>query len=274
MIYQNNKSRNDFLDTINSIVIKIGSSSLTHDNGLLDLEKMDGIVRQIANIHNSGKDIIIVSSGAIAAGRGKMNFEKRPTKLEDKQAAAAVGQVVLMHMYQKMFAEYGIKVGQILLTKYDIGDPQRSTLSKNTMATLKKHRIIPIVNENDAVATDEIKVGDNDTLSALVCNLSDSDCLVLLSDINGLYDSNPHSNKDAKLIEHIDVIDDTVINFAGDTDSSVGTGGMITKINAAKLIMDNDKGMFIINSDLDNSLNDLISGKNIGSLFLGGNANE
>ncbi|HSN67027.1 MAG TPA: glutamate 5-kinase, partial [Fusibacter sp.] len=159
------------LNNFNKIVIKIGSSSLTHESGLLDLWKMESLVKQIANLYNSGKSIIIVSSGAIAAGIGKMKLSERPKSMPEKQAAAAVGQSTLMHMYEKFFSEYGITVAQVLLTREDMYEPTRRAHCINALDALIKHRIIPIVNENDVVAIDEIKVGDNDTLSAEVCKM-------------------------------------------------------------------------------------------------------
>lgn len=200
--------REQHINHVKRIVFKIGTSTLTHSTGLLDLNRIENIVRQLTNIHNKGIEIVLVSSGAIGAGMGKLGLEKRPKTIPEKQAAAAVGQGVLLHMYEKLFSEYGKTVAQILLTKEDLLNRKRFLNARNTFFALLNQGVIPIVNENDAVAVDEIKFGDNDTLSAMVTSVVEGDLLVLLSDIDGLYDSNPKENENAKLISYVDTITD------------------------------------------------------------------
>ncbi len=255
------------LNHFNKIVIKIGSSSLTHESGLLDLWKMECLVKQIANLYNSGKSIIVVSSGAIAAGIGKMKLAERPKSMPEKQAAAAVGQSTLMHMYEKFFSEYGITVAQVLLTREDMYEPTRRAHCINALDALIKHRIIPIVNENDVVAIDEIKVGDNDTLSAEVCKMIDFENLIILSDINGVYNKDPRKFSDAYLIREISDLETMHAIDAGDAGSSVGTGGMQTKLSAARLLQGANKTMFIVNSGFPNVLNEMATGQEHGTFF-------
>lgn len=252
---------------LKKIVIKIGSSSLTHESGLLDLWKMESLVKQIANLYNSGKDIIVVSSGAIAAGIGKMKLSEKPKTIPEKQAAAAVGQGTLMHMYEKFFSEYGITVAQVLLTKEDMVQKTRRQHSINALTALIAHRVIPIVNENDVVAIDEIKVGDNDTLSAEVCKMIGFDNLIILSDINGVYNKDPRKHTDAVMIPVIDSLNALDAIDAGDAGSSVGTGGMVTKFKAARIIASAQKTLFIVNSGKANVLNELFSGQPHGTFF-------
>lgn len=255
------------IKALNKIVIKIGSSSLTHDNGLIDLWKMECLVKQIANLHNSGKQIILVSSGAIAAGFGKMKLAERPKTIPDKQAAAAVGQSTLMHMYEKFFSEYGITVAQVLLTREDMYEENRRENSVNALEAIISHRIIPIINENDVVAVDEIKVGDNDTLSAEVYKMIDFENLIILSDINGVYNKDPRKFDDAYMILHIDAISALDAIDAGDAGSSVGTGGMQTKFNAARIIASVKGTMLIANSGIPNILNEIFFGDAKGTFF-------
>lgn len=253
--------------TQNELVIKIGSSSLTHESGLIDLWKMESLVRQIANIHNSGKKIIIVSSGAIPAGMGKMHLSERPKSIPEKQAAAAVGQSTLMHMYEKFFSEYSITVAQVLLTKEDMYEETRREHCTNALNALIEHNIVPIINENDVVAIDEIKVGDNDTLSAEVCKMISFECLIILSDINGVYDKDPRQNSDAIQISEIYDVKELDSIDAGDSNSSVGTGGMITKFNAARLLADSKINLLIVNSQVDHVLDRTLKGEKLGTFF-------
>ncbi len=257
----------DSLNNFNKIVIIIGSSSLTHESGLLDLWKMESLVKQIANLYNSGKSIIIVSSGAIAAGIGKMKLVERPKSMPEKQAAAAVGQCTLMHMYEKFFSEYGITVAQILLTREDMYETTRRSHCINALSALIEHGIISIINENDAVAIDEIKLGDNDSLSAEVCKMIDFENLIILSDINGVYNKDPRKFPDAYLIQEIKDCATLDTIEAGDAGSIIGTGGMQTKISAARLIADANKTMFIINSSHPNILNEMVCGQVHGTFF-------
>lgn len=255
------------LKSLNQIVIKIGSSSLTHESGLIDLWKMESLVKQIANLFNSGKDVIVVSSGAIAAGIGKMKLTEKPKSMPEKQAAAAVGQSTLMHMYEKFFSEYGVTVAQVLLTKEDMYEESRRAHCVNALNALINHRIIPIINENDVVAIDEIKVGDNDTLSAEVCKMINFDNLIILSDINGVYNKDPRKHADAEMITLIDRLEILDSIDAGDAGSTVGTGGMQTKFKAARIIASTRKTMFIINSGQKDVLNLMFSGESFGTFF-------
>jgi glutamate 5-kinase len=255
------------LKDFKKVVIKIGSSSLTHQSGLLDLWKMESLVKQIANLYNSGKDIVIVSSGAIAAGMGKMKFVGKPKTIPEKQAAAAVGQGTLMYMYEKLFSEYGITVAQVLLTKEDMYQDIRREHSINAFSALIKHRIIPIVNENDVVAIDEIKVGDNDTLSAEVCKMIGFENLTILSDIEGVYNKDPRKHKDAYMINEIKNISELDEIDAGDAGSNVGTGGMQTKLKAVQIIAEAKGTMLIVNSGHHEVLNELLNGRKCGTFF-------
>lgn len=260
--------RKDLLKDIKKIVIKVGSSSLTYDTGLLNLTRIEKLVRQIANLHNAGYEVVLVTSGAIAAGMGKLNLNERPKTIPDKQACAAVGQVVLIHLYQRIFAEYGKNIGQLLLTKDDISNRDRFLNARNLCYSLISNGSIPVVNENDAVAVDEIKVGDNDTLSALVVSLIDADLLIILSDIDGLYDKNPKTNKDAKLIHEVKKIDDKIRESAQGAGSKFGTGGMATKISAAEIATNYGSNMIIALGENPAIIEDIVSGKEIGTLFL------
>ena len=219
------------------IVIKIGSSSLTHaETGRLNLAKMEHLVRQLSDLHNQGMDVCLVSSGAIAVGRAAMGVKERPSETSVKQACAAVGQAKLMMVYQKLFAEYSQTAGQILLTKNTMVNPVSRANAKNTFDELFHLGVIPVVNENDTVSTYEMQFGDNDTLSALVASMVGADLLILLSDIDGLYTDDPHKNPEARLLKVVDAIDENIYGMAKEsTGSNVGTGGMATKLAAAKI---------------------------------------
>lgn len=255
------------MNDVKRIVIKVGSSSLTNDTGLINIHRVESLVKQVADLHNKGYEIILVSSGAIAAGMGKLNLKSRPVDIPLLQAAAAVGQVALIHLYQKLFSEYGKVVAQLLLTRDGLEDENRLFHAKNASQTLLKHNVIQIVNENDAVAVDEITFGDNDTLSAMVANFVEADLLILLSDIDGLYDDNPNTNINASLIEEVSIIDEHIKSLAGDAGSSVGTGGMVTKLSAAEIMMDAGKMMVIANSKQEWVIKDIVEGQAIGTLF-------
>lgn len=260
-------TRKEHIDNAKKIVVKVGTSTLTHENGLLNFDRIDKLVRQLSDLHNQGKDVILVTSGAIGVGTAKLGRKSKPETIPEKQAAAAIGQGILLHIYEKFFSEYGQIVAQILLTKDDITNKTRYNNAKNTFNELLNQGVIPIVNENDAIAIHEIKVGDNDTLSALVSTIIDADLLILLSDINGLYDSDPRSNKDAKLISHVDKITDKIESFCGGSGSKLGTGGMYTKIKAAKIAISHGVSMIIANGADNNVIKDIISNKEIGTLF-------
>ena len=233
------------------IVIKIGSSSLTHpETGSVNFLKMEKLVRAICDLRNQGKDVCLVSSGAIAVGRDAIGLKERPKDISTKQACAAVGQGRLMMTYQKLFGEYNQTSGQVLMTKNTMINPVSRSNAMNTFEELFKLGVVPIVNENDTVSTYEMQFGDNDTLSALVTCLVNADLLVLLSDIDGLYTDDPHSNPNAKLIKDVTEIDNSIFDMAKDsTGSNVGTGGMATKLTAAKIATYSGADMIIANAN-------------------------
>jgi glutamate 5-kinase len=258
------------------IIIKIGSSSLTHlETGHLDLDKMERLVRILTNLRNQGKDVILVSSGAIAVGRNALGLLEKPTERTIKQACAAVGQARLMMVYQKLFAEYNQIAAQILMTKDTmINDISRSN-AQNTFNELFRMGVIPIVNENDTVSTDEIDFGDNDTLSAIVTALVGGDLLILLSDIDGFYTDDPHKNKDAKLISCVDKINEELLKMAkSSTGCNLGTGGMATKLSAAKIANASGSDMVITSGDNIRNINNVIEGKESGTLFMAHKAED
>lgn len=260
----------DYLKDKKRIVVKIGSSSLTHqETGSLDLDKMERLIRILTDLRNQGKDVILVTSGAIAVGRKALGLTERPTKRSVKQACAAVGQARLMMVYQKLFAEYNQTTAQILMTKYTMINEISRTNAKNTFTELFERGVIPIVNENDTVSTEELDLdfGDNDTLSAIVTALVEGDLLILLSDTDGLFTDDPHKNSDAKLISCITDITDEFISMAKDSGSSYGTGGMATKLSAATIATASGADMVISNGDNVHNINHIIEGREIGTLF-------
>lgn len=249
------------------IVIKIGTSTLTYPNGALNLRRIEVLVQTIADFKNAGHEVVVVSSGAVGAGYAKLSLSEYPKTLEEKQACAAVGQSQLMKIYENFFANYSHTVAQILMTKDVVDDSHRLVLVKNTFNTLLKMGCVPIVNENDSVSCDGIRFGGNDTLSAYVAIACDADIIINLSDIDGLYDSDPRKNKDAKLISRVDEITDEVISYAGGAGSERGTGGMLTKINAAKIATENGIPMIILNGENPRILYDILDGKHVGTYF-------
>lgn len=251
----------------NRIVLKIGSSTLTHPQGFINIRAMENIVKVISDIKNSGKEIIIVSSGAVAVGMGKLGGLNRASDLPSKQAYAAVGQCELMYLYDKMFSVYHHNVAQILLSA-DI--TQCENLTENVINTFNRLidlNVIPIVNENDSVYTQELMIGDNDNLSAIVAVMTDADLLIILSDIDGLYTENPGINPDAQLISVVGEIDEKIQTLATDAVSDVGTGGMVTKLQAAKYAQDNDISTYIISGKEPELLYGLFEGKQVGTYF-------
>ena len=250
------------------IVIKIGTSTLTHKTGRLNIRRVEELIKTIADLQNSGKEIIIVSSGAVGLGTAKLGLKERPKDTPSKQACAAVGQCELMYMYDNQFAKYSLTVAQILLTKVVIESESRVNVI-NTFQKLLEHNVIPIVNENDTVAIDELllEVGENDSLAAIVAHLSQADLLIILSDIDGLYDKDPHSNPDAKLIHVVEEITDEIRNLAGGAGTSFGKGGMITKINAADIAKSAGIDMVIMNGNNPENLYNFFEGKQTGTLF-------
>ena len=251
------------------IVIKIGSSSLTHaQTGDLNLLKIERLVRIISDLKGEGKEVVLVSSGAIAAGRQALGGQKRPTTISEKQAYAAVGQARLMMVYQKLFAEYNQIAAQVLLTKDTMTNDVSRYNAQNTFDELLNLGAVPIVNENDTVATYEIEFGDNDTLSAIVASLIDADLLILLSDIDGLYTDDPNRSEDARFISVVEQLDDHIMQMGkGSTGSNVGTGGMSTKLSAAKIATCSGADMIIANAADIRILHRIMDGREYGTLF-------
>lgn len=249
------------------IVVKVGTSTLAHSTGMLNIRRIASLVEVLSDIHNSGKEIIFVSSGAIGVGMGKLKLGAKPKDIPTKQACAAIGQCELMNVYDKFFNLYNHVVAQVLLTRDVIEEEYRKNLAIDTFERILGLGAIPIVNENDTVSVEEIMFGDNDTLSAIVAGLTKADALVILSDIDGLYESDPHKNPDAKLINIVDKIDSRIISIAEGAGSKLGTGGMTTKIHAAEYANAANIPMYIINGSNPKNLYDLFDGKNIGTLF-------
>lgn len=251
------------------IVIKVGTSSIVHsETGDMNLVRLEKLVRIICDLCNQGKDVVLVSSGAIGVGRKALGLESRPSTLPVKQACAAVGQANLMMMYQKLFSEYNHTAAQILITKYSIVHEDSNYNARNTFNQLFAMGAVPIVNENDTVSTDEIEIGDNDTLSAIVANLCDADLLILLSDIDGLYTKDPNKNPDAEFITCVPKVDEEIYRMAGGSASTFGTGGMVTKLDAAKISTAGGCDMIIANSNDLGIITDIMEGKDVGTLFL------
>lgn len=268
-------SLRDFIKNKNRIVIKIGSSSLQHaETGDMDYIRLEKLVRELCDISNQGKEVILVTSGAIAAGKKAVNLKNIHTEdmveaMAIKQACSAIGQARLMMTYQKLFAEYNHIAAQILMTKNTIVNDLSRFNAHNTFTQLLKMGVIPIVNENDTVATYEIEIGDNDTLSAIVAALVDADLLILLSDIDGLYTDDPRKNPDAKFIEQVDELTDEFMSMGkATTGSNVGTGGMNTKMIAAKIATSSDVDMIIANSKDIGVIHRVLEGENVGTLFV------
>lgn len=250
------------------IVVKVGSSTISHATGKLNYRRMEHLVRELADLQNQGKQMILVSSGATNAGMAPLHMDHRPRSIREKQALAAVGQGVLMHTYERLFREYGQVVGQVLLTRMDSQDRSKFMNSRNALLTMLDMGVIPIINENDVVAVDEYKIGDNDTLSAMVSGgLVDADLLILLSDIDGLYTDNPRTHDDAKIIPVVDNIDKHIYEIAGDAGSSMGTGGMYTKIQAASIVTAADVDMVIASGSEDGIISRICAGEEVGTLF-------
>lgn len=257
----------EFSRKLKKVVVKIGSSSITHDNGIINLQKIDELAWELSNLKNHGIDVVLVSSGAIAAGAKRLNLAERPRDTVGKQAASAVGQVALMNTYNRAFNEFSYQVAQILLTKQIETDSVMRENSKNTFQKLLSMNVIPIVNENDTISTFEIEFGDNDTLSAVVARIVDADLLILLSDIDGLYNDDPKKNENAKFIYEVNEIDEKLKMMAKDSSSNVGTGGMTTKINAAKMCMEKGIDVVIANSNDIKNIRRVVGGEEIGTIF-------
>lgn len=252
------------------IVIKLGTSSLVNANKKLSPRHMIEIARQIAHLHQKGYQIVLVSSGAIAAGRESLSISSATSSIPHKQMFASIGQVLLMQMWNKLFSIYDVSIGQVLLTQENVSNKKNRENAQNTLLNLLAHQTIPIVNENDTVATEEIQFGDNDNLSALVANLIRADLLILLTDQEGLLTADPHFHPEAKLIETIDQIDETIVRSArSSSPGSLGTGGMLTKIEAARLAVERGTTTIIASSKKPGILSDLVAGKKIGTFFPG-----
>ena len=250
------------------IVVKVGTSTLTHNTGHLNLRRIEKLVKVLSDIRNSGIQIILVSSGAVSAGVAKIGFGRIPSTPEEKQAMAAIGQSELMKIYDKFFSDYGHTVAQILMTKDVLNNPVRRNAAENTFNRLLEMNCIPIVNENDSVSTDELtKFGGNDILSALVAQVCEADLLLNLSDVDGFYDSDPRSNPDARLIDRVEEINDEIYAIAGGAGTDRGTGGMIAKLNAAKIVTESGIPMFILNGHDPEILYVLLDGGHVGTYF-------
>ena len=250
------------------IVIKVGTSSLTHqETGSTDLITLEKLVRELTDLHNRGKEVILVSSGAIAVGRKTIGMKERPTKLSIKQACASIGQARLMMIYQKLFMEYNQVASQILMTKNTLVNGENRLNARNTFETLLSMGVIPIVNENDTISTYEIQFGDNDTLSAVVAALTQADLLILLSDIDGLFTDDPNKNPDAKFTDYVEHVDHHFEQMGKGSASDVGTGGMSTKLKAAKLATSAGADMVIANGADMGVIHQIVDGEQIGTLF-------
>lgn len=257
------------------IVIKIGSSSITHEEtGHLSIAKMEKYVRQIADLKNSGREVVLVTSGAQAVGVSTLNLPKKPDRIDQRQAIAAVGQASLMMIYQKLFREYSQTAGQVLITKDVVDEPVRLANTVNTFRALLEYNVVPIVNENDSVAYDEILFGDNDTLSAIVAKMVDADLLILLSDIDGLFDADPRTNPEASLINTVHDVNEDIESMASGAKTSVGTGGMSTKIIASKIATKAGIDMIIANAQEPYVIQRIMEGELLGTLFKGEERNS
>ena len=243
------------------IVVKVGTSTLAHETGKLNIKRTGALVQVLSDLKNAGHEVILVSSGAIGMGVGKLGLSQKPTDIPTKQAAAAVGQCELMYTYDRLFTEYGHTVAQILLTGSDFSSDERHENFNNTMSRLLALGALPIINENDTIATEEIKVGDNDTLSALVAVSVKADLLAILSDVDGLYSADPRKNANAQFIERVHGIPESIFETAGDVGSNLGTGGMKTKLNAAKICVEKGVNMAIANGETPDLLYDVVDGK-------------
>ena len=256
------------------IVVKVGTSTLAHSTGRLNIRHVEELVKVLSDLKNAGHEMILVSSGAIGMGVGKLNLPGRPSDMPTKQAAAAVGQCELMYTYDRLFAQYNHTVAQILLTGEDVDHEDRRHNFENTMFRLLELGALPVINENDTVATAEIKVGDNDTLGAIVACSVGADLLVLLSDIEGLYTADPRKDPGAKLLPVVEAVTPEIEALAGGKGSELATGGMATKLRAAKMVTDRGCDMVITNGEHPECLYDIVGGKAVGTRFLGKKASD
>ena len=249
------------------IVVKIGTSTLAHPTGRLNVRRVEQLCKIMSDIKNAGHELILVSSGAISMGVGKLGLRERPKDIPSKQAAAAVGQCELMYTYDKLFCEYHHTVAQLLITGDDIASEKRRLNFTNTLNRLLELGALPIINENDTVGTDEIVIGDNDTLAAIAAECVKADLLILLSDIDGLYTADPHTHPEAVLLHRVSRVDDEIRNLAGVSSTTQGTGGMVTKLHAAEICLGCGCDMVIANGNRPENLYDILDGKAVGTTF-------
>lgn len=264
----NNEASREALKKAKRIVIKVGTSTITYANGKRNFSQIDRLAREISDLQNQGKEMILVTSGAVAVGVNRMGLPGKPKTIPGKQAAAAVGQGVLMHTYEKFFADYGQIVAQVLITKTEAIDRHRYTNTRNTFMELMRQRVIPIVNENDVVALDELKIGDNDNMSALVAGIVDADLVIILSDVDGLYTANPQTHPDAVIVPEVAEITPEIEASAGGVGSARGTGGMATKIQAAKAATSSGIHLVIASGTEKNAITRVLQGEELGTLFV------
>lgn len=264
----NNEASREALKKAKRIVIKVGTSTITYANGKRNFSQIDRLAREISDLQNQGKEMILVTSGAVAVGVDRMGLPGKPKTIPGKQAAAAVGQGVLMHTYEKFFADYGQIVAQVLITKTEAIDRHRYTNTRNTFMELMRQRVIPIVNENDVVALDELKIGDNDNMSALVAGIVDADLVIILSDVDGLYTANPQTHPDAVIVPEVAEITLEIEASAGGVGSARGTGGMATKIQAAKAATSSGIHLVIASGTEKNAITRVLQGEELGTLFV------
>lgn len=264
----NNEASREALKKAKRIVIKVGTSTITYANGKRNFSQIDRLAREISDLQNQGKEMILVTSGAVAVGVDRMGLPGKPKTIPGKQAAAAVGQGVLMHTYEKFFADYGQIVAQVLITKTEAIDRHRYTNTRNTFMELMRQRVIPIVNENDVVALDELKIGDNDNMSALVAGIVDADLVIILSDVDGLYTANPQKHPDAVIVPEVAEITPEIEASAGGVGSARGTGGMATKIQAAKAATSSGIHLVIASGTEKNAITRVLQGEELGTLFV------
>lgn len=256
------------------IVFKVGTSTLTYETGKTNIRRMAKLAAVLADLHNSGLEVVLVTSGAIGIGVGKLGLKERPADTPGRQAAATVGQCELMFMYDKLFSEYGQIIGQLLITRSDIENDERRNNLINSFEKLFEYGAIPIVNENDSVAVEEIVYGDNDSLSANVAKLVHADALIILTDIDGFFSGNPQTDEDAKLIPYVDAITDEILALAAPSSSKQGTGGMVTKLLAAKLATEAGIDTVVMNGSEPEDIYKLLDGRQTGTLFKGKMNNE
>ncbi len=254
-------------DNFKRVVVKVGSSTLTHNSGYINIRKVEKLVKCLADLHNSGKEIVLVSSGAVSCGLAKTGFRRETLTTEQKQAAAAVGQCQLIDMYARRFSDFGATIAQVLITRSVIDEPELRAHASTTLSILLQQGIIPIVNENDTISNEQINIGSNDTLAATVAVLCDADILINMSDVDGLYDSDPRHNPDAKFIEYVETITDDIYSFGSGAGTARGTGGMATKLESARYTTNHGIPMIILNGFDPTILYDVFDGEFVGTYF-------